>query len=83
MARRRGAWASDSRAQLGEDPGQGFKTLVTLGASGAHVVCCVPVAGELDFKAAARAAGEKRLPCSPQAVTDVTGYVRGGCSLWV
>lgn len=66
---------------LGEDPGQGFKTLVTLGASGAHVVCCVPVAGELDFKAAARAAGEKALAMLPtKQLTDVTGYVRGGCS---
>ena len=67
--------------QLGEDPGQGFKTLVTAGASGAHVVCCVPVAGELDFKAAARAAGEKALAMLPtKQLTDVTGYVRGGCS---
>lgn len=67
--------------QLGEDPGQGFKTLVTAGASGAHVVCCVPVAGELDFKAAARAAGEKALAMlPPKQLTDVTGYVRGGCS---
>lgn len=67
--------------QLGEDPGQGFKTLVTLGASGAHVVCCVPVAGELDFKAAARAAGEKALAMLPtKQLADVTGYVRGGCS---
>lgn len=67
--------------QLGEDPGQGFKTLVTLGASGAHVVCCVPVAGELDFKAAARAAGEKALAMLPtKQLTDATGYVRGGCS---
>lgn len=67
--------------QLGEDPGQGFKTLVTLGTSGAHVVCCVPVAGELDFKAAARAAGEKALAMLPtKQLTDVTGYVRGGCS---
>lgn len=67
--------------QLGEDPGQGFKTLVTLGASGAHVVCCVPVAGELDFKAAARAAGEKALAMLPtKQLTDFTGYVRGGCS---
>ena len=67
--------------QLGEDPGQGFKTLVTLGASGAHVVCCVPVAGELDFKAAARAAGEKALAMLPtKQLTDVTCYVRGGCS---
>lgn len=67
--------------QLGEDPGQGFKTLVTVSASGAHVVCCVPVAEELDFKAAARAVGEKTLAMLPtRQLVNVTGYVRGGCS---
>lgn len=68
-------------AQLGEDPSQGFKTLVTVSSSGNHVVCCVPVAEELDFKAAARAAGEKSLEMLPtKQLTAVTGYVRGGCS---
>ena len=45
--------------QLGEEPGQGFKTLVCTTPSNDHVVCCIPVADELDLKAAARAAGEK------------------------
>lgn len=68
-------------AQLGQDPGQGFKTLVTVGATGDHVVCCIPVAEELDFKAAARAAGEKTLSMLPtKQLTAVTGYVRGGCT---
>lgn len=68
-------------AQFGEDPGQGFKTLVTVSPAGNHVVCCVPVAEELDFKAAARAAGEKTLAMLPiKNLTAVTGYVRGGCS---
>lgn len=67
--------------QLGEDPGQGFKTLVTVSPMGNHVVCCVPVAEELDFKAAARAAGEKALAMLPtKNLAAVTGYVRGGCS---
>lgn len=67
--------------QLGEDPGQGFKTLVTMGAPGSYVVCCIPVAEELDFKAAARAVGEKTLAMLPtKRLVDVTGYVRGGCS---
>ena len=67
--------------QLGEDPAASFKTLVCVGASGAHVVCCLPVAEELDLKKAAAAAGEKNL--SMMHVRDlepVTGYVRGGCS---
>ena len=43
---------------LGEDPARVFKTLVTLGASGAHYVFVVPVNRELDLKKAAKAAGE-------------------------
>lgn len=67
--------------QLGEEPGQGFKTLVCVTPSNDHVVCCIPVADELDLKAAARAAGEKSL--AMMHVKDLlaaTGYVRGGCS---
>ena len=67
--------------QLGENPGQGFKTLVTETPSGGHVVCCIPVAEELDLKRAASVAGEKAL--SMMHVRDlvpVTGYMRGGCS---
>lgn len=66
---------------LGNDPASQFKTLVTVAPSGDHVVCCVPVAEELDLKKAAAAAGEKSL--SMLHVRDleaVTGYVRGGCS---
>lgn len=67
--------------QLGEEPGQGFKTLVTVAPSGNHVVCCIPVADELDFKAAAKVAGEKSLEMLPiKQLAAVTGYVRGGCS---
>lgn len=67
--------------QLNEDPGQGFKTLVTVAPSGNHVVCCIPVAEELDLKAAARAVGEKSLAMLPiKELVAVTGYVRGGCS---
>ena len=67
--------------QLGEDPGQGFKTLVTVSPAGEHVVCCIPVSRELDLKAAAREAGAKSL--SMMHVRDLvptTGYMRGGCS---
>lgn len=67
--------------QLGEDPAQGFKTLVTVAPSGDHVVCCIPVAEELDLKAAARAAGEKSLAMMHvRDLVAVTGYMRGGCS---
>lgn len=66
---------------LGEDPDSAFKTLVTTTPSGDHVVCCIPVAAELDLKKAAAAAGEKSL--SMMHVRDLeatTGYVRGGCT---
>lgn len=67
--------------QLGSDPAQGFKTLVCESGEGSYVVCCVPAAEELDFKAAARAAGTKTLSMlATKRLTEVTGYVRGGCS---
>lgn len=68
-------------AVLGEDPDQVFKTLVTTAPDGDHVVCCIPVAEELDLKAAARVAGEKSLEMMHvRDLLAATGYVRGGCS---
>ena len=67
--------------QLGEEPGQGFKTLVCVTPSNDYVVCCIPVADELDLKSAARAAGEKSLALMHvKDLLAATGYVRGGCS---
>lgn len=67
--------------QLGEDPDASFKTLVCVSPSGDHVVCCIPVAQEVDLKKAAAAAGEKSLSLMPiKDLESVTGYVRGGCS---
>ena len=41
----------------------------------------IPVAGELDLKAAAKAVGEKSVEMLPVAeIQKVTGYIRGGCS---
>jgi hypothetical protein len=44
---------------LGEDPACVYKTLVTQGASRNYFVFVIPVAAELDLKAAARSVGEK------------------------
>ncbi|MBQ9746676.1 MAG: Cys-tRNA(Pro) deacylase, partial [Clostridia bacterium] len=44
---------------LGQDPAHVFKTLVTVGKTGAHYVFMVPVEEELDLKKAAAAVGEK------------------------
>jgi Cys-tRNA(Pro)/Cys-tRNA(Cys) deacylase len=58
-----------------------YKKLVTQGASRAYYVYVVPVACELNLKAAAAAVEEKSVRMVPQAdLLKVTGYVRGGCS---
>ncbi len=58
-----------------------FKTLVTIGKSRRHYVFVVPVARELNLKAAAAAVGEKSVEMIPvSSITSVTGYIRGGCS---
>lgn len=68
-------------AKIGVEPQYVYKTLVTRGKSGGHYVFVVPVTGELDLKAAARAVGEKAVEMLPlKELLPVTGYVRGGCS---
>ena len=58
-----------------------FKTLVTQGKSGNYCVFVIPVALELDLKAAARAVGEKSVEMiHVKDINKVTGYIRGGCS---
>ncbi len=67
--------------QLGEDKDQCFKTLVLRGDKCGYLVCCVPVAGEVDLKKAAKAAGDKKVEMIPmKELLPVTGYIRGGCS---
>ena len=46
-------------ASIGEDPACVYKTLVTQGSSKNYFVFVIPVAAELDLKAAARSVGEK------------------------
>ena len=68
-------------ASMGEDPACVYKTLVTQGASRNYFVFVIPVAAELDLKAAARSVGEKSVAMIHVAdINKVTGYVRGGCS---
>ena len=68
-------------ALIGKDPESVCKTLVTQGASRAFYVFVIPVAEELDLKAAARAVGEKSVAMLHVAdLLKTTGYVRGGCS---
>ena len=68
-------------ASIGEDPACVYKTLVTQGSSKNYFVFVIPVAAELDLKAAARSVGEKSVAMIHVAdINKVTGYVRGGCS---
>ena len=67
--------------KLGKPAEQVFKTLVAQGASQAYYVFVIPVALELDLKAAAKAVGEKAVEMIKAAdLSKVTGYIRGGCS---
>ncbi len=67
--------------QLGLPHDRVYKTLVTVGRTGAHYVFVIPIAEEIDFKKAAKAVGEKSLEMLHlKDLTKVTGYVRGGCT---
>ena len=58
-----------------------FKTLVAQGKSKEYYVLVIPIAEEVDLKAAARVLGEKSIEMiHVKDITAVTGYVRGGCS---
>jgi Cys-tRNA(Pro)/Cys-tRNA(Cys) deacylase len=60
---------------------QSYKTLVMQGKSRLYYVFVVPVASEVDLKAAARAVSEKSIEMiHVKDITAITGYVRGGCS---
>ena len=63
-------------AALGEDPTAVFKTLVTVGKTGAHYVFLVPVCGELDLKKAAAAVDEKSIAMiKSKELLPLTGYI--------
>ena len=66
---------------LGLEAPRVFKTLVGHGDKTGYVVFCVPVAGELDMKQAARVSGNKSLELvHVKDLLGLTGYLRGGCS---
>lgn len=67
--------------KLGQNEEQVFKTLVTRGASREYFVFVIPVALELNLKAAAKSVGEKSVEMiHVDEINKVTGYIRGGCS---
>lgn len=73
-----GTHAADA---LGLDQEMVFKTLVAVGDKTGPVVFVIPVARALDLKCAAASSGNKRVELLPlKDLTNVTGYLRGGCS---
>ena len=66
--------------ELGLDPARVFKTLMAT-VDGVLTVAVVPVAGQLDLKALARACGGSRAAMAELSAAErATGYVAGGIS---
>ena len=70
-----------SAKKTGAPVEQSFKTLVMQGKSRQYYVFVLPIAEEVDLKAAARTVGEKSVEMiHVKDITAITGYVRGGCT---
>jgi Cys-tRNA(Pro)/Cys-tRNA(Cys) deacylase len=77
---RAGSYGMEAATALGVDPKRVFKTLLAV-VDGALVVGIVPVSGQLDLKALARALGGRRAVMAEVAAAErATGYVAGGIS---
>lgn len=77
------SFGAEAAEKLGLDPRRVFKTLVIALAGGKAPlgVGVVPVAGQLDLKAAAAALGAKKASLADSAAAErATGYVVGGIS---
>ena len=74
------SFGHEAATALGVEPERVFKTLVT-SVDGTLTVAVVPVSGQLDLKALARAVGGRRAEMAdPRAAERATGYVVGGIS---
>lgn len=74
------SYGTEAAEVMGIDPDRVLKTLFAE-VDGALVVGVVPVAGQLDLKALARAVdGRKAAMADPRAAERATGYVVGGIS---
>lgn len=72
---------NDVASVLGENPGQVFKTLVTISNTKIYYVFLVPVNKELDLKKAAKSVNEKSIEMiKSKELLPLTGYIHGGCS---
>lgn len=75
------SYGLEAAEKLGLDPARVFKTLLAATEKGELLVAVVPVAGTLDLKALAHAAGVKKADMAdPQLAQRSTGYLVGGIS---
>ena len=69
--------------KIGMPPEQVFKTLLCITTDREHLFAVVPGNAELDFKKLARAAGARKAEMvSLKDVEPLTGYVRGGVTVF-
>lgn len=75
------SYGLEAAEKLGLEPARVFKTLLAASEKGELLVAVVPVAGTLDLKALAQAAGVKKADMAdPAAAQRATGYLLGGIS---
>ena len=75
------AYGEEAARALGLSPDEVFKTLLVKLDDGRLAVAIVPVSGQLDLKALARAAGARRAAMAElEEAQRATGYVVGGIS---
>ncbi|MER2126760.1 Cys-tRNA(Pro) deacylase [Solibacillus sp.] len=67
--------------KIGQPVAYVYKTLIATAGKGNYFVFVIPVAAELNLKAAAKVVGEKKVELiAVKELLGLTGYVRGGCS---
>jgi Cys-tRNA(Pro)/Cys-tRNA(Cys) deacylase len=75
--------ATTVAAKIGMPPEQVFKTLLCSVGNSEYVFAVVPGDAELDFKKLARAAGVRKAEmASLKDVQPLTGYIRGGVTVF-